>query len=69
MYCQRRWRTSDRLCDLFSRRRNGEYFLSPSRVFLLTIYLTQYIGNEAKQHLVKNSANTIVGFRNLLGKK
>ncbi|KAH9990761.1 hypothetical protein BJV77DRAFT_1144813 [Russula vinacea] len=28
-----------------------------------------YIGNEAKQHLVKNGANTIVGFRNLLGKK
>ncbi|KAI0249447.1 Hsp70 protein-domain-containing protein [Lactifluus subvellereus] len=28
-----------------------------------------YIGNEAKQQLVKNSANTIVGFRNLLGKK
>ncbi|KAI9452343.1 Hsp70 protein-domain-containing protein [Russula earlei] len=28
-----------------------------------------YIGNEAKQQLVKNSANTIIGFRNLLGKK
>ena len=29
----------------------------------------QYIGNEAKPHLVKNSTNTIIGFRNLLGKK
>ncbi|KAF9545981.1 actin-like ATPase domain-containing protein [Agrocybe pediades] len=28
-----------------------------------------YIGNQAKQQLVKNSQNTIVGFRNLLGKK
>ncbi|KAI9450059.1 Hsp70 protein-domain-containing protein [Lactarius psammicola] len=28
-----------------------------------------YIGNEAKPHLVKNSANTIIGFRNLLGKR
>ncbi|KAF8264054.1 Hsp70 protein-domain-containing protein [Lactarius quietus] len=28
-----------------------------------------YIGNEAKPHLVKNSANTTIGFRNLLGKK
>lgn len=28
-----------------------------------------YIGNQAKQQLVKNSDNTIVGFRNLLGKK
>ncbi|KAI0280906.1 Hsp70 protein-domain-containing protein [Russula aff. rugulosa BPL654] len=28
-----------------------------------------YIGNEAKQQLVKNSANTIIGFRNLLGKR
>jgi heat shock protein 1/8 len=32
-------------------------------------HLPQYIGNEAKQQLVKNSANTIIGFRNLLGKK
>jgi hypothetical protein len=46
-----------------------QVFSSPSQVFFLTIYLTQYIGNEAKQHLVKNGANTIVGFRNLLGKK
>ncbi|KZT33147.1 actin-like ATPase domain-containing protein [Sistotremastrum suecicum HHB10207 ss-3] len=28
-----------------------------------------YIGNQAKPQLVKNAANTIVGFRNLLGKK
>ncbi|KAF8896742.1 Hsp70 protein-domain-containing protein [Gymnopilus junonius] len=28
-----------------------------------------YIGNQAKQQLVKNSKNTITGFRNLLGKK
>ncbi|KAI0292226.1 Hsp70 protein-domain-containing protein [Multifurca ochricompacta] len=28
-----------------------------------------YIGNEAKQQLIKNSANTIIGFRNLLGKR
>lgn len=28
-----------------------------------------YIGNQAKHQLVKNSQNTIVGFRNLLGKK
>ncbi|KAH6904660.1 dnaK-type molecular chaperone bipA [Coprinopsis sp. MPI-PUGE-AT-0042] len=28
-----------------------------------------YIGNGAKQQLVKNSKNTILGFRNLLGKK
>jgi molecular chaperone DnaK (HSP70) len=28
-----------------------------------------YIGNQAKQQLVKNSQNTITGFRNLLGKK
>ncbi|KAI0055330.1 actin-like ATPase domain-containing protein [Artomyces pyxidatus] len=28
-----------------------------------------YIGNQAKQQLVKNASNTIVGFRNLLGKK
>ncbi|KAI0271315.1 Hsp70 protein-domain-containing protein [Gloeopeniophorella convolvens] len=28
-----------------------------------------YIGNEARHHFVKNSANTITGFRNLLGKK
>ncbi|THU93426.1 actin-like ATPase domain-containing protein [Dendrothele bispora CBS 962.96] len=28
-----------------------------------------YIGNQAKNQLVKNSKNTIVGFRNLLGKK
>ncbi|KAF9028670.1 actin-like ATPase domain-containing protein [Hymenopellis radicata] len=27
-----------------------------------------YIGNQAKQQLVKNSANTITGFRNLIGK-
>jgi heat shock protein 1/8 len=33
------------------------------------VYRIQYIGNEAKQQLVKNSANTIIGFRNLLGKK
>jgi len=29
----------------------------------------QYIGNQAKPQLVKNSKNTIVGFRNLLGKR
>ncbi|KIJ64049.1 hypothetical protein HYDPIDRAFT_91174 [Hydnomerulius pinastri MD-312] len=28
-----------------------------------------YLGNQAKQQLVKNSQNTITGFRNLLGKK
>ncbi|PPR04153.1 hypothetical protein CVT24_010713 [Panaeolus cyanescens] len=28
-----------------------------------------YIGNQAKAQLVKNAANTITGFRNLLGKK
>lgn len=28
----------------------------------------QYIGNQAKPQLVKNSQNTILGFRNLLGK-
>ncbi|KAF8325431.1 Hsp70 protein-domain-containing protein [Cantharellus anzutake] len=28
-----------------------------------------YIGNQAKPHLVKNAQNTILGFRNLLGKK
>ncbi|KAI0032441.1 Hsp70 protein-domain-containing protein [Vararia minispora EC-137] len=28
-----------------------------------------YIGNQAKQQLVKNAENTITGFRNLLGKK
>ncbi|KAJ7595435.1 Hsp70 protein-domain-containing protein [Mycena floridula] len=28
-----------------------------------------YIGNQAKHQLVKNSKNTIVGFRNLLGRK
>ncbi|PPQ80058.1 hypothetical protein CVT25_001487 [Psilocybe cyanescens] len=28
-----------------------------------------YIGNQAKQQLVKNAKNSIVGFRNLLGKK
>ncbi|KAI0043341.1 actin-like ATPase domain-containing protein [Auriscalpium vulgare] len=28
-----------------------------------------YIGNQAKAQLVKNASNTIVGFRNLLGKK
>ncbi|EKM60174.1 uncharacterized protein PHACADRAFT_246016 [Phanerochaete carnosa HHB-10118-sp] len=28
-----------------------------------------YIGNQAKHQLVKNSQNTIIGFRNLLGKK
>ncbi|KAG8221719.1 Hsp70 protein-domain-containing protein [Butyriboletus roseoflavus] len=28
-----------------------------------------YIGNQAKQQLVKNAQNTITGFRNLLGKK
>ncbi|PFH46694.1 hypothetical protein AMATHDRAFT_7507 [Amanita thiersii Skay4041] len=28
-----------------------------------------YIGNQAKPHLVKNSKNTVVGFRNLLGLK
>ncbi|KAF9231744.1 Hsp70 protein-domain-containing protein [Melanogaster broomeanus] len=28
-----------------------------------------YIGNQARQQLVKNSQNTITGFRNLLGKK
>jgi hypothetical protein len=28
----------------------------------------QYIGNQAKPQLVKNSKNTIVGFRDLLGK-
>ncbi|KAF8995919.1 hypothetical protein BDQ17DRAFT_1544996 [Cyathus striatus] len=28
-----------------------------------------YIGNQAKHQLVKNAKNTIVGFRNLLGKK
>ncbi|CAA7263618.1 unnamed protein product [Cyclocybe aegerita] len=28
-----------------------------------------YIGNQAKQQLVKNAKNTITGFRNLLGKK
>ncbi|KAF9473533.1 actin-like ATPase domain-containing protein [Pholiota conissans] len=28
-----------------------------------------YIGNQAKQQLVKNAPNSIVGFRNLLGKK
>ncbi|KAF4566211.1 Hsp70 protein that interacts with Zuo1p [Pleurotus pulmonarius] len=28
-----------------------------------------YIGNQAKHQLVKNSKNTIIGFRNLLGKK
>lgn len=35
----------------------------------LTIFCLQYIGNQAKQQLVKNGKNTIVGFRNLLGKK
>lgn len=30
---------------------------------------SQYIGSQAKQQLVKNSQNTITGFRNLLGKK
>ncbi|KIJ98332.1 hypothetical protein K443DRAFT_680856 [Laccaria amethystina LaAM-08-1] len=29
----------------------------------------QYIGNQAKSQLVKNSKNTITGFRNVLGKK
>ncbi|KDR73184.1 hypothetical protein GALMADRAFT_72563 [Galerina marginata CBS 339.88] len=28
-----------------------------------------YIGNQAKQQLVKNAKNSIIGFRNLLGKK
>lgn len=35
----------------------------------LATNLIQYIGNQAKHQLVKNSKNTIVGFRNLLGKK
>ena len=39
------------------------------RVSFVIAYRIQYIGNEAKQQLVKNSANTITGFRNLLGKK
>ena len=38
-------------------------------VAFIILYWLQYVGNEAKQHLVKNSANTIIGFRNLLGKK
>jgi heat shock protein 1/8 len=42
---------------------------SPLRVSFIIIYRIQYIGNEAKQQLVKNSANSIIGFRNLLGKK
>ncbi|KAJ3522865.1 hypothetical protein NM688_g8809 [Phlebia brevispora] len=28
-----------------------------------------YIGNQAKQQLVKNAQNTIIGFRNVIGKK
>jgi molecular chaperone DnaK (HSP70) len=35
----------------------------------LTQVLSQYIGNQARHQLVKNSQNTITGFRNLLGKK
>ena len=30
---------------------------------------SQYIGNQAKHQLVKNSGNTILGFRDLLGKR
>jgi len=32
-------------------------------------FTSQYIGNQAKHQLVKNANNTIIGFRNLLGKK
>jgi heat shock 70kDa protein 1/2/6/8 len=44
------------------------FFLAFAHFFVI-VYWIQYIGNEAKQQLVKNSANTIIGFRNLLGKK
>jgi heat shock 70kDa protein 1/2/6/8 len=37
--------------------------------FYFVLKNPKYIGNEAKPQLVKNSVNTIIGFRNLLGKK
>jgi hypothetical protein len=46
-----------------------QVFSLPLTSFPPHLYRTQYIGNEAKPQLVKNGANTIVGFRNLLGKK
>jgi hypothetical protein len=48
----------------------GELLIS-SIVFsrMVLINSMQYIGNQAKHQLVKNSQNTITGFRNLLGKK
>jgi molecular chaperone DnaK (HSP70) len=36
---------------------------------MVLIVIIQYIGNQAKHQLVKNSQNTITSFRNLLGKK
>ena len=63
MYRKRRWREANSMCRLVCRGRGGEFVLvspgcsSPS----------QYIGNGAKPHLVKNGKNTIMGFRNLLG--
>ena len=67
MYRQRRWRTPDRMCPGLPRRRDGttsDLFIQPD-----DHARSQYIGNQAKQQLVKNAQNTITGFRNLLGKK
>lgn len=38
-------------------------------IIALIVEFVQYIGNQAKQQLVKNAKNTITGFRNLIGKK
>ena len=58
--------------SLFMVKKPYVFFFSLSRLWAFSFVITyriQYIGNEAKQQLVKNSANTIIGFRNLLGKK
>ena len=43
--------------------------LATSSRFIVHPCELQYIGNVAKPQLVKNAKNTIIGFRNLLGKK
>jgi heat shock protein 1/8 len=64
---QRGWRAPDRMCAGVPRRRDG----TPSDLLIQPDdhARSQYIGNQAKQQLVKNAQNTITGFRNLLGKK
>ena len=69
MYCKRGWGETNSLRDCIPRGRNGaldiQLFDCESKIFNL---FKKYIGNQAKQQLVKNAKNTITGFRNLLGK-